>query len=471
MQNALDRRQFLVRSGLISGLALTGTMGLTSCATSGGSKNGSQNTAAAGLKSAANPFGVSKTADGEIVVPSSGYGLEWAKQDIAAFNKAFPGPKIKMSVITDMVVTMQARFLKGNPPDFVLPAELDTVTLAGQHQLTDLTEFYNTPALGFPGLTIGDSMLPGAVDAAKITGDKPLVVQYAYLVEGIWYSKKIFDERGWAYPKTWDEMLALCAEIKKAGMAPLAYQGKYPSYLVWPLLMMAIKADGREAMNNIDNLEPNAWSQPGIKAAAAAIAELRGKGYFLPGTEALSHTESQTYWAQGKAAMIPCGGWLENEMGDVIPKDFQVTMAPTPSLTRSDKMPFETIAGGATGGFFVPAQAKNPALGLEFMREMLSKEGAARFAKLTKTLVSVKDYAGNLDISPGFNTQAALAKNAGENVLFWKWEGWYAEMSKSIRDVTGALASGVITADQFCKKAQSIADATAKDTTIVKQHV
>ena len=52
----------------------------------------------------------------------------------------------------------------------------------------------------------------------------------------------------------------------------------------------------------------------------------------MPGTEGLTHTESQTAWLQGKAAFIPCGNWLENEMKGLIPDTFNMVFQPTPSL-------------------------------------------------------------------------------------------------------------------------------------------
>ena len=118
-------------------------------------------------------------------------------------------------------------------------------------------------------------------------------------------------------------MLTLCATIKAAGIAPWTYQGKYPEYINDPLLSMAAKTGGPALVKAVDNLEPNAWKAPGLIAAAEAFAELAGKGYLMSGSEALSHTEAQAAWSQGKAAFIPCGSWLESEQKGVTPAELR----------------------------------------------------------------------------------------------------------------------------------------------------
>ena len=61
--------------------------------------------------------------------------------------------------------------------------------------------------------------MPGAIEAGQL-GGKPLVLNYVLTVYAIWYNKPLFAKNGWEPAKTWDEMLTLCEEIKKAGIAP-----------------------------------------------------------------------------------------------------------------------------------------------------------------------------------------------------------------------------------------------------------
>ena len=156
---------------------------------------------------------------------------------------------------------------------------------------------------------------------------------------GIWYSDALFKQKGWQYPTTWDQMITLCTQIKASGMAPWTYQGKYPYYMTFVLNQMAYKTGGIDVIKNIDNLVPGAWMAPEVKAAANALYQLAQMDFIMPGTEGLTHTESQTAWLQGKAAFIPCGNWLENEMKGLIPDTFNMVIKATPSVTSGDKVP------------------------------------------------------------------------------------------------------------------------------------
>ena len=53
---------------------------------------------------------------------------------------------------------------------------------------------------------------------------------------------------------------------------------------------------------------------------------LHDNGYIMEGTPGLTHTESQAEWLQKKAAFIPCGTWLENEMRSITPGGFDMVI-------------------------------------------------------------------------------------------------------------------------------------------------
>ena len=110
-------------------------------------------------------------------------------------------------------------------------------------QLADLADLLDAPSLDDPGKTVRQTLLPGAVETGTFDG-KVFILNYAYTVYGIWYSSKLFTDKGWQYPKTWDEHIALCKTIKAAGIAPWTYQGLHPRYMSWPVISTAIKFGG-----------------------------------------------------------------------------------------------------------------------------------------------------------------------------------------------------------------------------------
>jgi N-acetylglucosamine transport system substrate-binding protein len=145
----------------------------------------------------------------------------------------------------------------------------------------------------------------------------------------------------------------------------------------------------------------------------------------MQGTEGLDHIQSQTAWNQGKAAFIPSGSWLENEQKPVAPKDFETTATFTPLLEGS-KLPVDCTEISAGENFIVPAKAKNKAGGLEYLRLMLSKEGAGKFTELTGSPTVVKGAAEGLKLSPGAASSSALLTSGGTNNWVTYFANWYS---------------------------------------------
>ncbi|QKW53231.1 hypothetical protein [Streptomyces buecherae] len=103
-------------------------------------------------------------------------------------------------------------------------------------------------------------------------------LNYAYTVYGVRYSSAPLSRNDWAYPKTWDDMLALCAAARRKGVAGWTYAGKYPYYPAFSLLPFIGRIGGARVLRDLDNLEAEAWRHPAVTAAFEAYVELGAKG-------------------------------------------------------------------------------------------------------------------------------------------------------------------------------------------------
>jgi N-acetylglucosamine transport system substrate-binding protein len=414
---------------------------------------------------AINPLGVPENTKAEGVFFQGGLGIDYIKYAADLFARLHPGSEITVEGIQGVGEKLRPRFIAGNPPDVIDNSgagNLDTTALATEGQLLDLAPLMNAPSLDTPGKTVAETLFPGS-QAAFVYDGKQLAVNVAYTVFGIWYNKRLFEEKGWTYPKTWDEMLGLCETIQSSGMACWTYQGQYPQYMVFGLFEgMVYKLGGDAAWKAVDNLEPDAWRQEAIVTAANQIAQLASKGYIMEGTEALNHTESQTEWLKGKAAFIPCGTWLENEMAKTIPEGFEMVVGGAPGPGN---------AMMAQGGevFLVPAQAKNPEAGMEFLRMMLSKASARFFAENVSNIMPVIGGTEGADVSSSMVSALAAVEAAGQDVFPRpSYTTWYFDFMTEVKLAMGELLSGRITPEEFIDRAQAKADETAADPDIVK---
>jgi N-acetylglucosamine transport system substrate-binding protein len=463
--------QTISRRGLLHGVAATGAVtaasALTGCAMGGGSADES----AKGRTTAGNPLGVKEDAPLEVVIFNGGFGEEYARAHEAMYTERYPQAQIKHSATQQIAETLQPRFVAGDPPDVIDNSggnQIDFNGLVSQDALADLGELLDAPSLDDPKVRVRDTLLPGIVDAGSYDG-RVRALNYAYSAYGIWYSEKLFTDRGWQYPRTWDQMIALCREIKAAGLAPWTYQGKHARYMSWPILAAAAKLGGVEVLKAIDNLEPNAWKHDAVRAAADAYYQLAVDGFIQRGAEGMDHIQAQTEWCRGRAALISCGSWLENEQKAVTPPGFRMAVAPTPSLTAGDKLPFEAFRGTGSEPFVVPAKAGNQRGGLEYLRVMLSRRAAADFTGKVSSLTCVRGAAAGLPLSPGLTSVTKMIDAAGGGTFTWLYNSYYRKLERSLVDAACAdLFSKRITAAQWIDRCQRSADEIARDSSIKK---
>ncbi|KPI10491.1 carbohydrate ABC transporter [Actinobacteria bacterium OK074] len=466
--SGLGRRDLIRRSAALGLISVPTMSFLASCASGGGD---SDTKAKAGKKTAKNPLGVNESAPLEFVLFDGGFGTEYAKDAVKVYEKDFPKAKVKFSATQKIQTTLQPRFNQGTPPDLIDNSgaeQMDMGVLSGKKQLADLTPLFDAPSYDDPAKKVRDTLRPGILEMGQLDGDPIWIMYYAYTVYGVWYSQKALDSLDAEYPQTWDEMLAVCAKAKKKGMAGWTYAGKYPYYLPFSLYPMIGKVGGREVLDAIDNLEPNAWKAPAVKACFEAYYELYKKGYVLKGTPGLDHIQSQTAWAEGKALFIPNGSWVENESANVIPADFELAVSAPSGIDSSDKLPFGTIWASGGEPFIVPANAKNPEGGMEQLRIMLSEASSKNFTTKVKSLSAFNGGTDGITLTPGLKSGVAALKLAGDNVLNPRLQDWYVQLQKEQIGVgaLGEMMAGRLTPAEAVKKIQGYADATAKDTSI-----
>ncbi|WP_283136791.1 N-acetylglucosamine/diacetylchitobiose ABC transporter substrate-binding protein [Rhizohabitans arisaemae] len=468
-------RRSMMRGLGLAAVAVPGAGVLASCATASPTPEAAPSSAAAssGATSPENPFGVKADAPLEVVIFKGGLGDAYAT-DIhqPLYKKKYPQATIKHVPTQQIAQTLTPRFASGDVPDMIANSGSDLMDNGALHQegqLTELTQLFDAPSIDDPNKKVRETLVPGTVESGLIDG-KPFVMNYVFTAFGLWYDAALFEKEGWAPPKDFTEFKALCEKIKAKGITPFAYAGKNAAYYAyWMICISAAKIGGNQVLVDLDNLTETSWTNDSVKQAAAAWAEI-GKTYMDKSFEGLIHTEVQTRQNQGKVAFYPSGSWLENEQKKQTPDTFKYAICPTPSVTAADKMPYEAIRAAAGEGNIIPSKGKNVPGGLEYLRIMLSKEGARGFTEKSGNITVVKGAAAGLALSPGNTSVAAAQDAAGENIVtFSSFEGWYKELETELRKQTNALMFGRITADQFCAAMQKKATAVKNDSSITKQ--
>ena len=404
----------------------------------------------------------------EVQAFEGGYGIDFyekAAQEWAAKN---PGYEVKVGGDPRIWDKLQPRFIDGTPPDLTFPGwGMDHWALAEEGQLLDLGEALKGKPFEGEG-TWGDTFHPQILALAQLDG-KQFTLPFYVMLHGWWYDAALFEKNGWNPPRTWSELLALGEQMKAKGIAPLAYQGKYPYYMIEGFLLpWLISAGGPQAFENAQNMEPGAWKSPAMLKAAQMIDELRQKGFFITGALGMDHTGSQMEFLKGKAAMVPCGTWLKSEMADKMPEGVKLRFFLPPSAPNPIGDPSSIMIG--IEPWMVPAKAKNPDQGIEILKYMTSLPKAKQFVMEKGTVMAIKG-AEEGAVLPDDLAAAAQAYKDSKYMYANQFRQWYKKFETELEGLMASLLEGKITPQQFCDGAEAEAEKVRKDDTIKKHLV
>ncbi|WP_344239995.1 N-acetylglucosamine/diacetylchitobiose ABC transporter substrate-binding protein [Kribbella hippodromi] len=411
-----------------------------------------------------NPFRVDEGAAVDVVI-----GDEYGGFAAAAYRKKYASASVTPKLTAQLPEELLPRFATGTPPDVVLSSgdgALDLGRLVKDNQLSDLRRLLTAPSWDDPNKAVKDQLLPQLLDAGRYDGTQR-TLNYIATVYGLWYSASMFQRNNWDVPKTWPDLLALGTDMKAAGIGPFIYAGAHPYYLLELVLTLAAKSGGADVLKRIDNLEAGAWKDEHVTRAIVAVGELAKRGLIAPGSAKYDHLGSQKRFLAGKAGMLPCGNWLENEMKGQIPADFALTMFAVPALDSSPAL-VSGLHVAATAPFLVPAKAKNAAGGFEYLRAQLSQDVAAQVSSESNQLTIVRGSADGLEIGSALRSARDLLSAAGDQIITWYFDSWYPEFATAAAAATGQFLAGGLQQSEWTARIQAAADKLEQDNAITK---
>lgn len=387
----------------------------------------------------------------EVAVFEGGYGIEWHKQVARQYEKLHPHIKINLWGDPRVDEKLKPRVLRRDPPDLA-NCSLPVWKLILANKLLPLDGALDSPAYGQPDKTWRETLTPGVLSAFQYQ-DKTYAMPSNLSIWTCWYDKRMFRKHGWQAPKTWEAFMALCDAMKSAGIAPLAFQGKYPTY-AWPVLLALYqRMVPFEVWYEMQDAKPGAFQRPEFIQAARMMQEMATR-YYQQGAMSMTHTESQMEWVNGRAAMVFCGLWLKNEMKEAIPSGFEMDCFPIPTVMGGKGDPNAAYGGGAEN-FFVFSEAKHPKEALDFLKYMMSIEPAQTYVQKLDTLSPVRDCVQGITISPELQSAVDVV-NRSSRFYSDMLSSLYLEFQNAVlRDALADLLSGSITPEEFASRLEA----------------
>jgi ABC-type sugar transport system permease subunit/ABC-type glycerol-3-phosphate transport system substrate-binding protein len=373
----------------------------------------------------------------EVPVFEGGAGLSFYFHAARAFEEARPDVSVDIYGDPRIVDKIRVRILEGTYPE-VTNAGLNYWILIRSGDVLPLDEYLDGPS--WTGETTWrESFLPGSLDSYTQDG-KTYGIPLQYAVHAVWYNRNMFEAHGWQKPTTWAEFQALCEQIKGEGIAPLAFQGRYPNYSQGLTDNAYYHLAGRQRFYEQKALDPGSFDNPEF-VRALQLVQHTGANYFQSGSEGMSHTEAQMEFFLGHTAMILCGSWLKSEMQGKIPDGFRLGTFSLP-ITRAGKADPKALYTTA-GYFFVLKGSRHPEVGVDFLRFMTSEQMAGDFARMRDIVVAVRGaMAGNL--TEDMHELMRIVQNATTTFGQAPGEG-YPEFDQFLEDARFQLLSGTST--------------------------
>lgn len=302
--------------------------------------------------------------------------LSWRPEDEASYEKIFdvfekkhPNVKVEFKPVksTEYLTVLPTELGKSNGgPDVVQLKPYGPIqSLIKAGNLVPLDGKVDLSA--FPAETLA---------AAKGRDDgKTYGVPFAIQTLQVLYNKKIFAEHQIQPPTTWDEMIAACDKLKKAGVIPMSITGQEPWVLALVHQIFGATRFGGDAFAEAVRSGDKDFSDPDYVASLELIKQLQP--YFPDKVTSVAYPDSQTLFSSGKAAMFPGGSYELAPFRKAAPDlDIGSFEAPVAPGTVMDKA---TTSGFVDGSYGVNAKSAHQAEALELVKWMATPEFGQMF--------------------------------------------------------------------------------------------
>jgi raffinose/stachyose/melibiose transport system substrate-binding protein len=387
---------------------------------------------------------------------------------VGSFMKENPNIQVEvLPVPENWDQTIKTMLAGGGGPDII--SELGPSTVVDMAKAGQVLSLDNFSALyGWK-----DRFVPWAFNTGMVDGKLYMLPsQIETLV--LYYDKALFSEKGWTPPKTIDELVALGATIKKAGLNPFA-AGGHPEWQPENEWFMG------EFLNHVPQSGPQAvyetltgkrkWTDPEFVKATKILSDMMTNGWFggsLDRYMALSNADKDPQLATGKAAMMIEGTWAIPDLVTAYKdanngKDWD--WVPMPSTSG------ETYFDLAIGTIYaINKNSKYPEAAAKYLDYMFNpQQQAILFSECGLAPGPVPfDKSLAMKVDPRWvDILSKMAESAKTgNYGYTTWTFWPTKTQQYLITEVEKVWSGTMTAEEYLKGMQDTFDADVAANTL-----
>ena len=268
----------------------------------------------------------------------------------------------------------------------------------------------------------------------------------------LWCDKKLFDANGLAYPKTFEELLAVSAAFREKKVTPLALGNmkKWPGAFYFCYL--ANRCGGTQLfLDAAAGKDGAAFDDAAFVTAGKMLRQLIDANAFSVGFNALEDDVARTSFINGKAAMYLTGSWIVARVKEENP-DFMADMIPVPfPAVAGGKGDLRTVLGGVNCGFAVSSACKEPQLAVELLEALTDGQVVADWCKIGR-IPAVKTTAEQKELLPAPTRLALELLDKADTLQPYYDQFLPARLGVEHSNTTQNLFAGTMTPEDAAKK-------------------
>ncbi len=201
------------------------------------------------------------------------------------------------------------------------------------------------------------------VDIARYQGTLYSVLTSMQPQGLLFYNKALWAQAGLTdTPKTWDEFLAACGQLRDAGITPIITGGEWVAGFVFSILAGA-DVFQKNADWYADRWDGEVDFETGFAEAGAFYNELVAGECFNKGALSVGYADLEQQFLAGKGAIYPMGSWFTAAEGNA-EKDFDVGVFFPPTSGGAQHM----MQGLNYGSIGVYNESEHPETAYELMK-------------------------------------------------------------------------------------------------------
>lgn len=318
---------------------------------------------------------------------SKKFRLALLEEVVAKTEAEVPGLTIRLDAVDSEVnrkEKLRGEMAAGKPPEvFDVFGSPEAQLYAREGLMLDLSEILNALGLKDKFTTLASFTLDGNIYGLPIGGS----------IEGYFYNKDYFEQKGLSIPQTLDELDRLAEEIQADGKIPFAQASKD----AWIPLMTTNNLwsyyAGPEITYGFMTGESQ-WNDERMVKAIAKHKEWVEKGYFKKGELGLEYADMRNQMITGEAIMMMDGSWANSVFRDPAqagPMAGKIGFFNMPPLKKGD--PVVVMQDANNGYGFSSAVADDPrklAAVKSFIKNMWTEEMQLRGLKEDGVLPAIK---------------------------------------------------------------------------------